>query len=43
MDFIWYIICSLLTEALHLNEHEAAPWLSKSELDSVSGCQQIWK
>ena len=28
-------LCSLLTEALHLNEHEAARWLSKDELDSV--------
>ena len=28
-------LCSLLTEALHLNEHEAAKWLSKEELDSV--------
>lgn len=28
-------ICSLLTESLHLNEHEAARWLSKDELDSV--------
>lgn len=28
-------LCSLLTEALHLNEHEAAKWLSKNELDSV--------
>lgn len=27
--------CSLLTEALHLNEHEAARWLSKDELESV--------
>ena len=27
--------CSLLTEALHLNEHEAARWLTKDELDSV--------
>ena len=27
--------CSLLTEALHLNEHEAAKWLTKDELDSV--------
>ena len=27
--------CSLLTEALHLNEHEAAKWLSKDELNSV--------
>ena len=28
-------LCSLLTEALHLNEHEAAKWLAKDELDSV--------
>ena len=28
-------LCSLLTEALHLNEHEAAQWLVKEELDSV--------
>ena len=28
-------LCSLLTEALHLNEHEAAKWLTKTELDSV--------
>ncbi|SEW15831.1 8-oxo-dGTP diphosphatase [Prevotella aff. ruminicola Tc2-24] len=28
-------LCSLLMEALHLNEHEAARWLSKDELDSV--------
>lgn len=28
-------LCSLLTEALHLNEHEAARWLTKEELDSV--------
>ena len=28
-------LCSLLTDALHLNEHEAAKWLSKEELDSV--------
>ena len=28
-------ICSLLTEALHLNEHEAAKWLAMDELDSV--------
>ena len=27
--------CSLLTEALHLNEHEAAQWLSKDELERV--------
>jgi len=28
-------ICSLLTESLHLNEHEAARWLTKDELNSV--------
>ena len=28
-------LCSLQTEALHLNEHEAARWLTKDELDSV--------
>ena len=28
-------LCSLLTDALHLNEHEAARWLSKEELDCV--------
>lgn len=28
-------LCSLLTDALHLNEHEAAKWLTKDELDSV--------
>ena len=28
-------LCSLLTEALHLNEHEAAKWLSMNNLDSV--------
>ena len=28
-------LCSLLTEALHLNEHEAAKWLRKDELNSV--------
>ena len=28
-------LCSLLTDVLHLNEHEAAQWLSKEELDSV--------
>ena len=28
-------LCSLLTEALHLNEHEAARWLGKDELGSV--------
>lgn len=29
-------LCSLLSEALHLNEHEAARWLSASELITVS-------
>ena len=28
-------LCSLQTEALHLNEHEAAKWLTKDDLDSV--------
>ena len=28
-------LCSLVTEALLLNEHEAARWLTKDELDSV--------
>ena len=28
-------LCSLLTDTLHLNEHEAARWLTKDELDSV--------
>lgn len=28
-------LCSLLTDALHLNEHEAARWLAKDELESV--------
>ena len=28
-------LCSLLTEALHLNEHEAAKWLTKEKLGSV--------
>ena len=27
--------CTLVGEALHLNEHEAARWLTKDELDSV--------
>ena len=29
-------ICSLLTEALHLNEHEAARWLGADDLGSVN-------
>ena len=28
-------LCSLTSEALHLNEHEAARWLAMDELDSV--------
>ena len=28
-------LCSLLTDDLHLNEHEAARWLAKFELDTV--------
>ena len=28
-------LCSLLSDALHLNEHEAARWLAKDELKSV--------
>lgn len=28
-------VCSLLTESLHLNEHEAARWLSADDLDTV--------
>ena len=28
-------VCSLLSEALHLNEHEAARWLGRDELCSV--------
>ena len=27
--------CSLVNEALHLNEHEAAKWLGRDDLDSV--------
>ena len=28
--------CTLLTDSLHLNEHEAARWLTKEELYSVN-------
>ena len=28
-------MCSLLCEALHLNEHEAAKWLSREDIHSV--------
>ena len=30
-------MCSLLCEALHLNEHEAARWLRKEDIHSVNG------
>ena len=36
-------LCSLLTEALHLNEHEAARWLSKDELESVEWLPADWQ
>ena len=29
-------LCSLLSESVHLNEHEAAAWLTPETLDSVS-------
>ncbi len=29
-------MCSLLSEALHLNEHEAAKWLNKEDIYSVN-------
>lgn len=29
-------MCSLLCDALHLNEHEAAKWLSREEIHSVN-------
>ncbi|MBP5386441.1 MAG: (deoxy)nucleoside triphosphate pyrophosphohydrolase [Prevotella sp.] len=29
-------LCSLQTEAMHLNEHEASRWLKKDELESVN-------
>ena len=28
-------LCTLLTDSMHLNEHEAARWLTMNELDSV--------
>ena len=28
-------LCTLQTDAMHLNEHESARWLAKDELDSV--------
>ena len=36
-------LCSLQTEALHLNEHEAARWLTKEELDSVRWLPADWE
>ena len=36
-------LCSLLTEAMHLNEHEAARWLSKDELESVEWLPADWQ
>ena len=36
-------LCSLLTEALHLNEHEAARWLSKDELECVEWLPADWQ
>lgn len=35
-------LCSLLTETFHLNEHEAARWLSASELKSVEWLPADW-
>ena len=29
-------LCTLLTDAMNLNEHESARWLAKGELDSVN-------
>ena len=29
-------MCSLLSEALHLNEHEAAKWLNREDIHSVN-------
>lgn len=36
-------ICSLLTEELQLNEHEAAKWLPKDELDSIEWLPADWE
>jgi 8-oxo-dGTP diphosphatase len=36
-------LCSLLTEAMHLNEHEAARWLSRDELNSVQWLPADWE
>ena len=34
--------CSLLDDALHLNEHEAARWLTKDQLDCVDWLPADW-
>ena len=36
-------LCSLLTDELQLNEHEAAKWLAKDELDSVKWLPADWE
>ena len=36
-------LCSLQTEALHLNEHEAARWLTKEELGSIRWLPADWE
>ncbi len=35
-------MCSLATEALHLNEHEAARWLGADELETVQWLPADW-
>ena len=35
-------LCSLLSESLHLNEHEAARWLRRDELASVEWLPADW-
>lgn len=36
-------LCSLLTDALHLNEHEAARWLTNDELRYVKWLPADWE
>ena len=36
-------LCSLSGEALHLNEHEAARWLGRDELDAVRWLPADWQ
>lgn len=36
-------LCSLRSETLHLNEHEAARWLGREELDSVEWLPADWE